>query len=82
MTGDIMNNIEERILEVLNKLKPYLQNDGGDIEFVKFEDGIVYVKFMGACQHCPMLDQTLKDGIEMALTEEIPEVIGVEKIQE
>ncbi len=75
--GDIMNSIEERILTVLEKLKPYLQSDGGDVEFVKYEDGIVYVRFVGACQNCPMLDQTLKEGIEVALIEEIPEVISV-----
>ncbi|MGI6324608.1 MAG: NifU family protein [Bacilli bacterium] len=77
-----MSDIETRITGIINKLKPFLNQDGGDIEFVKFENGTVYVKFYGACQGCPMIDQTLKDGIEMALTEEIPEVKRVEKIDE
>jgi Fe-S cluster biogenesis protein NfuA len=77
-----MNDVEKRIITVLEKLKPYLANDGGGVEFVKFEDGIAYVRFMGACKGCYMIDQTLKDGIEMALTEEIPEVIEVRKIED
>ena len=77
-----MKDIEQKILDVIERLKPYLRNDGGDIEFVKFEDGIVYVKFLGACSHCHMLDVTLKEGIEVALTEEIPEVIKVINIKD
>lgn len=51
--------------------------DGGDIEFIKYEDNIVYVKMSGACSECHMLDLTLKDGIETMLIEEIPEIKGV-----
>ena len=67
--------IEEKINEVIDKLRPFLMNDGGNIEFVKFEDGIVYIKMMGACSDCSLLDITLKEGIEAALVNEIPEVI-------
>lgn len=67
----------EKITEVLEKIRPFLQNDGGDIEFVKFENGIVYVKMQGACMDCINLDTTISDGIEMILTDEVPEVIGV-----
>ena len=52
-------------------------SDGGDIEFVKYEDNIVYVKMNGACANCHMLDLTLKDGIESMLMEEIPEIQAV-----
>jgi Fe-S cluster biogenesis protein NfuA len=69
-----MKEIENKIIKTLDKLKPYLQNDGGDVEFIKYEDGIVYVKFLGACSHCHMMEYTLKDGIEAALMEEIPEI--------
>ena len=65
---------EDKIREVLNKIRPYLINDGGDVELVKFENGIAYVKMMGACADCMMLDYTLKDGIEQAIKEEVPEV--------
>lgn len=72
-----MNEIEEKIIEVIEKLRPYLIQDGGDIEFVKYEEGKVYVKVHGACSNCALLDDTLKDGVEAALTSEIPEVIEV-----
>ena len=68
-----MNN-EEKIIEIINKLRPYLIGDGGDIEFVKYEDNIVYIKMLGACAGCALIDYTLKDGIEMAIKEEVPEV--------
>lgn len=66
--------IEKKIIEVINKVRPYLMDDGGDIEFVKYEDGIVYVHLGGACSNCHLIDYTLKDGIEGILIEEIPEV--------
>lgn len=66
-----------RIKEVIEKIRPYLQNDGGDVEFKRFENGVVYVSLVGACSNCPMATMTLQDGIEEALTSEIPEVIKV-----
>lgn len=69
-----MEKIENKINEILNKLRPYLIDDGGNIEFVKFENGIVYVHLTGACSNCHMMDYTLKEGIETVLIEEIPEV--------
>ena len=74
------NNNEEtisKIKEVIDKLRPYLQNDGGDVEFKRFENGVVYVSLVGACSNCPMATMTLQDGIEEALISEIPEVIKV-----
>jgi len=75
-------SIEERIVEVLDKLRPYLMNDGGNVTFKKYEDGVVYVKLEGACSNCPMATMTLEDGIESALTSEIPEVIKVVSVDE
>ena len=75
-------NIEERIIEVINKIRPFLQNDGGDIEFVSFENGIVNVKMQGACIDCINLDTTISDGIEMILIDEVSEVIGVKVIND
>lgn len=74
-------NVENKILEVIDKLRPFLISDGGNIEFVKFEDGIAYVKMMGHCADCPMVDTTLKEGIEIAITSEIPEVIEVRNVE-
>lgn len=68
------NKTEEKIIDIIDHLRPFLINDGGNIEFVKYEDNIVYVKMMGACSNCEMLDFTLKDGIEEAIKSEIPEV--------
>jgi len=70
-------NIEKRITEVLDKVRPYLQNDGGNVTFKRYEDGVVYVKLEGACSNCPMAVMTLEDGIENALITEIPEVVKV-----
>lgn len=73
---------EDKILEIIDKIRPFLINDGGNLEFIKFEDGIVYIKMLGACSHCSMIDVTLKDGIESMLINEIPEVLGVVKVDE
>ena len=70
----MVSNMEEKIKKVIDELRPYLINDGGNIEFVKYENNIVYIKMMGACADCMMLDYTLKDGIEQAIKEEVPEV--------
>ena len=73
-------DVEKRIIDEIEKLKPYLQNDGGNIEYVKYENGIVYVKLTGACAGCSMIDYTLKEGIEEILVSEIPEVKEVVRI--
>ena len=70
----------EAIKEVIHKLRPYLQRDGGDLEFVDFKDGIVYVHMLGACAGCMMLDSTIKNGVEQILVEEVPGVIEVQAI--
>lgn len=75
-----MEEVVEQIKAVLNKIRPYLNRDGGDVEYVDFVDGIVYVRMLGACAGCGMIDQTLNDGIEQILMEEVPQVIGVENI--
>lgn len=69
-----MKETEKKIIEIIDNLRPFLINDGGNIEFIKYEDNIVYIKMMGACSNCEMLDLTLKDGIETSIKEEIPEV--------
>lgn len=74
------DKIETRINQLIDKIRPYLINDGGDIEFIKYEDNIVYVKLTGACEGCPMMDITLKDGIEQLITNEIPEIKEVRNV--
>ncbi|MBO7536367.1 MAG: NifU family protein [Bacilli bacterium] len=68
---------EEKIIEIIDKLRPFLVSDGGNIEFVKYENNIVYIRMMGACANCQMLDFTLKEGIEAAIMNEVPEVSEV-----
>ena len=73
-------DIIDQIQEVLAFLRPYIQRDGGDVEFVEYNDGIVSIRFLGACVGCAISDVTLYDGIERALIEEVPGVIGVESL--
>ena len=68
---------EKKIKEILENLRPYLQMEGGDVEFIKYEDKFVYLKLIGACANCSFQDVTLKDGIEEMLKQEIPEIEGV-----
>jgi len=72
--------IEKKVKLILNKVRPYLQHDGGDVEFVRFSDGVVYVKMLGACVGCTSIDLTIQDGIEAILLEEVPGVIAVETV--
>ncbi|HOI84947.1 MAG TPA: NifU family protein [Acholeplasmataceae bacterium] len=72
-----MDQTKEQVLALITKVRPYLQRDGGDIEVLNVEDGIVYVKMLGACDGCMALDVTLKQGIETMLLENVPGVIAV-----
>lgn len=65
------------ILETLDKIRPFIQRDGGDVLFDSFEDGIVYVNLTGACQGCSMVNETIGGGIEIILMEEVPGVNAV-----
>lgn len=69
--------IEEQIIAVLNVIRPYLNNDGGDVEFLRYENGVVYVRMSGACVGCMSLDVTLNEGIREILVENIPGVVEV-----
>ena len=75
------DEIETKIISTIAKIRPYLISDGGDLEYIKYENNIVYVKLTGMCATCNMIDITLKDGIEQLLMNEIPEVKGVENIK-
>ncbi|MDZ7833160.1 MAG: NifU family protein [Desulfobacterales bacterium] len=70
--------MKEQVQQVLEKIRPSLQADGGDVELVDVADGVVTVKLQGACAGCPMSQMTLKNGIERILKQEIPEVKSVE----
>ena len=70
-------NIEEQIEMTLDKIRPFIQRDGGDVTFDSFEDGIVYLNFLGACEGCSMIGETLSSGVAILLKEEVPGVIDV-----
>lgn len=71
-------NIKDKVEAAINKIRPMLQADGGDVELIDVEDGIVKVRLQGACAGCPMSQMTLKNGIERVLKQQIPEVKAVE----
>jgi Fe-S cluster biogenesis protein NfuA len=75
-TGE--NIMKEKVEKALEKVRPMLQADGGDVELVDVQNGIVTVRLQGACGGCPMSQMTLKNGIERILKEEVPEVVSVE----
>ncbi len=72
--------IRDRVEKALEELRPRLQADGGDIEFLGVDRGVVKVKLKGACAGCPMSTMTLKIGVEQYLKKKIPEVVRVEAL--
>ncbi len=77
-----MHEIDNQIIAVLEKIRPFIQRDGGDVLFHHYEDGIVYLTMQGACVDCALQDNTINDGIGIILTEEVPSVIGVQVISQ
>ena len=67
-------DVLERIEHTINKIRPYIQADGGDVQLVDFKDGVVIVRLLGACLGCSSIDTTLTDGIQAILMDEVPEV--------
>jgi Fe-S cluster biogenesis protein NfuA len=70
--------MKERVQAAIDKIRPMLQQDGGDVELVDVIDGIVTVRLQGACSGCPMSQMTLRNGIERFLKEQIPEIKSVQ----
>ncbi|MDQ0060716.1 MULTISPECIES: NifU family protein [Paenibacillus] len=80
MSEQVQETMYDEVLDVLDKLRPFLQRDGGDVELVDVEDGIVKLRLMGACGSCPSSTITLKAGIERALLEEVEGVVEVVQV--
>ena len=72
-----MTQIEEKIKELTQKVRPYLNMDGGDIEFIKYEDNYLYVKLYGACKDCLYQDDTINEGLLSFYKSEIPQIEGI-----
>jgi Fe-S cluster biogenesis protein NfuA len=74
-------SLHDKVLEVINLIRPAVQADGGDIELVNVsDDGRVQIRFHGACHGCPSSTMTLQDGIRRSLREKVPQVTGVEPV--
>jgi Fe-S cluster biogenesis protein NfuA len=71
---------EEKVKKLLDSIRPGIQMDGGDVEFVEIKEDIVYVRLVGACGGCPMAQLTLKEGIERYIRNQMPEIKAVEAL--
>ncbi len=74
--------MRERVEKVIDRIRPAVQMDGGDIQLVDIVDGVVKVRLVGACVGCPSSAMTLKMGIERAIRNEVPEITGVEAVDD
>jgi Fe-S cluster biogenesis protein NfuA len=70
----------DQVKEALEKIRPMLQRDGGDVELVEVKEGIVTVRLKGACAGCPMSQMTIKNGVERLLKQAVPEVVAVKPV--
>lgn len=68
---------EDKIIETINQLRPYLNSEGGDIEYIKYEDDYVFIKLYGACAACAFQDYTIQDNIYAAIKEIVPDCKGI-----
>lgn len=75
------DSIEKRVESALAEIKPQIQADGGDIDLVAIENGIVKVRLRGSCAGCPMSALTLKQGVERVIKSKVPEIKSVEAVQ-
>lgn len=72
--------MRDRVEQVINRIRPAVQMDGGDIELIEVVDGLVKLRLVGSCSGCPSSMMTLKMGIERAIRAEVPEIVGVEAL--
>jgi len=70
----------DKVKKVIEEIRPYIQGDGGDVEFVKMEGKVVYLRLVGACSCCPHSMITLKMGIERKMKQDVPEIESVEAV--
>lgn len=72
--------MRKKVEKAIEKIRPFLQRDGGDIELVDIVDGVVKVRLKGACMGCPMSQITLQEGVGRALKKDVPEIVRVEAV--
>jgi Fe-S cluster biogenesis protein NfuA len=76
----VNNEVEQQARELITKIRPFIQRDGGDMRYVEIKDNILYIELLGACIGCAASTITLKQGIETIVLEEIPGILAVEAI--
>ena len=82
MSGN-REELQKKVINVIDQIRPYLQADGGDVEFVELmDDNTVSIRLLGMCGNCPHSRMTLKNGIETAMIRAIPEIKAVEQVEE
>ncbi len=74
--------VYDKVRKIINHIRPYIMGDGGDVQLVKVEDGVVYIRLLGACVGCTMIDVTLNEGIKNWIIEEVPEIKDVVMVQD
>lgn len=72
--------MEDKVEEIISRIRPSLQADGGDIELVSIDDNVVKVRLTGACGSCPMSQMTLKNGVEAIIRQNLPEIKSVQQV--
>lgn len=75
------DEVINKIKDILDTLRPYLNMDGGDVEFIEYKDKIVYVRLTGACQACMFSDETIKNGLYETIKADVPEIEGVINVE-
>ena len=78
--GIVKPSLAMRAVQVLDGVRPYLTSHGGDVELVRIDQGVAFVRLLGACQSCGSATQTLRDSVAEALLEHLPEITGVEEV--
>jgi Fe-S cluster biogenesis protein NfuA len=81
MVKQMSETVEKKVQKALDEIRPSLQADGGDVELVAVEKGVVKVRLQGHCVGCPMSALTLKQGVETHLKKRVPEIVKVEAVQ-
>jgi Fe-S cluster biogenesis protein NfuA len=80
MPSKTLTAIEERVNRALDRIRPTIEADGGDVWLIRVDDDVAYVQMLGACGGCPASHQTLKGGIEAVIREDVPEIRSVESV--
>ncbi len=80
MPGKTLTPLEERVTRALDRIRPAIAADGGDVWLIRIEDSVAYVQMLGACGGCPASHLTLKDGIEAVVREDVPEITSVQQV--